>query len=205
MDGDTRCSSSTSLGCTRVTHCLGESTTSYIPLPRPALTGRVLGCRSGGETSGSSANTPMLPVKVVVFGSGSFGTALGTLVARNGHHGERLRYTRQCCRSVVFSSHRHTGLSRVQTLRVAPRYRAAPTPERKHITSLEAYTGLAPASHSPGRSSGSVLASPLARYTSSRYTSRYRAPRPAPPLNAAAMSSSCGGTRCPASRTTCTS
>ena len=74
----------------------------------------------------------MLPVKVVVFGSGSFGTALGTLVARNGHHGERLRYTRQCCRSVVFSSHRHTGLSRVQTLRVAPRYRAAPTPERKH-------------------------------------------------------------------------
>jgi len=27
------------------------------------------------------------PAKVVVFGSGSFGTALGTLVARNGYNG----------------------------------------------------------------------------------------------------------------------
>lgn len=29
------------------------------------------------------------PAKVVVFGSGSFGTALGTLIARNGYHGAR--------------------------------------------------------------------------------------------------------------------
>jgi hypothetical protein len=32
---------------------------------------------------------PTPPAKVVVFGSGSFGTALGTLVARNGYDGAR--------------------------------------------------------------------------------------------------------------------